>query len=84
MIPRERKCLIKGEWKCFINAVKGMGGNCRYGVATISRLRKIICLFCKRALEKRLYSAKETYHFKEPTNRSHLIGGCVLFRGRGS
>ena len=25
----------------------------------------------KRALWKRLYSAKETYHFKEPTNRSH-------------
>jgi len=44
-----------------------------YGVATISRLLKIIGLFCKRALEKRLYSAKETYNFKEPTNRSHPI-----------
>jgi len=42
-------------------------------VATISRLLKIICLFCKRALQKRLYSAKETYNFKEPTNRSHPI-----------
>ena len=31
-----------------------------YGVATISRLLKIICLFCKRAISKRLYSAKET------------------------
>jgi len=31
-----------------------------YGVATISRLLKIIGLFCKRALWKRLYSAKET------------------------
>ena len=31
-----------------------------YGVATISRLLKIIGLFCKRALSKRLYSAKET------------------------
>ena len=41
-----------------------------YKVATISRLLKIIGLFCKRALEKRPYSAKETYHFKEPTNRS--------------
>jgi len=29
--------------------------------------------FCKRALQKRLYSAKETHNFKEPTNRSHLI-----------
>jgi len=30
-------------------------------------------LFCKRALSKRLYSAKETYHFEEPTNCSHPI-----------
>jgi len=37
----------------------------------ISRLLKITCLFCKRALYKRLYSAKETYDFKEPTNRIH-------------
>jgi len=29
-------------------------------------------LFCKRALQKRRYSAKETYIFKEPTNRSHI------------
>jgi len=42
-------------------------------VATISRLLKIIGLFCKTALQKRRYSAKETYNFKEPTNRSHLI-----------
>jgi len=27
----------------------------------------------KRALQKRLYSAKETYHFQEPTNCSHPI-----------
>jgi len=44
-----------------------------YGVATISRLLRIIALFCKRALWKKLYSAKETYIFKEPTNRSHPI-----------
>jgi len=44
---------------------------CSYGVATISRLLRIIGLFCKRALWKRRYSAKETYDFKEPTNRSH-------------
>jgi len=42
-----------------------------YGVDTISRLLKIIGLFCKRALQKRRYSAKETYNSKEPTNRSH-------------
>jgi len=45
----------------------------RYGVATMSRLLKIIGVFCKRALQKRLYSAKETYSFKEPTNHSHPI-----------
>ena len=42
-----------------------------YGVATIGRLFKIIGFFCKRALEKRLYSAKDTYNFKEPTNLRH-------------
>jgi len=31
-----------------------------YGVASISGLLKIIGLFCKRALEKRRYSAEET------------------------
>ena len=44
-----------------------------YGVATMTTLLKIIGLFCKRALYKRLYSAKETYHFEEPANRSHPI-----------
>jgi len=42
-----------------------------YGVATISSLLKIIGLFCKKSLQKRLYSAKETYNLKEPTKRSH-------------
>ena len=41
------------------------------GVASISRLLKMIGLFCKRDPEKRRYSAKETYNFKEPTNRRH-------------
>ena len=45
----------------------------QYAVASISRLLKIIGLFCKRVLWKRLYSAKETYNFREPTNRSHPI-----------
>jgi len=45
----------------------------RYGVATISRLLKIIGLFCR--ISSLLYGsfAKETYIFKEPTNRSHPI-----------
>jgi len=49
-----------------------------YGVATISRLLKSIGLLCKRALSKRRYSAKETYNFQEPTNRSHPILICVI------
>ena len=44
-----------------------------YGVGLVSRLLKIIGLFCKRALWKRRYSAKETYNLKEPTDRSHAI-----------
>jgi len=36
-------------------------------VYIISNAHKIICLFCKRALSKWLYFAKETYNFKEPT-----------------
>jgi len=44
-----------------------------YGVSTISRLLKIIGLFCR--ISSLLYGsfAKETCHFKEPTNRSHPI-----------
>jgi len=44
-----------------------------YGVATISRLLKIIGLFCR--ILSLVYGsfAKETYNFKEPTNRSHPI-----------
>jgi len=50
-----------------------------YGVATIRRLLKIIGVFCKRALQKRIHSAKETYNFKEPTNRSHPgVYECVI------
>jgi len=33
----------------------------------------MIRLFCKRALSKRIYSAKDTCNLKEPTNRSHPI-----------
>ena len=44
-----------------------------YGVATVSRIDEIIGLFCKRDLSNRQYSAKETYHFIDPTDRSHPI-----------
>ena len=36
-------------------------------------LLKIISLFCKRDLQKRPIFSKETYTFKESTNRSHPI-----------
>ena len=42
-------------------------------MATISGLIKIIGHFCKRALQKRRYSAKETYNLIDPTDRSHPI-----------
>jgi len=48
----------------------------RYGAATMSRLLKIIGLFCKTDLQKRLYSAKQTCKYKEPTSRIHPIAGC--------
>jgi len=49
-----------------------------YGVALVSRIDKIIGLFCKRALQKRRYSAKETYNFIDPTDCSHPI--CAFTR----
>ena len=51
-----------------------------YGMASISRLLKIKGLACKRAPQKRRYSAKETYNFKEPTNRSHPIANSEATR----
>ena len=61
----EVRCKTVGDW-CITHEV-----------ATISRLLKIIGLFCKRVLQKRQYSAKETYNFQEPTNRSHPIGASA-------
>jgi len=49
-----------------------------YGVATISRLPKNIGPFCKRALQNRRISTKETYILKEPANRSQMITMLVL------
>ena len=43
------------------------------GVATTSRLLKIIDLFCRILSLLQGSFAKETYHFKESTNRSHSI-----------
>jgi len=44
-----------------------------YGVAYVSRTDKLIGLFCKRALWKRLYSAIQTCNLIDPANRSHPI-----------
>ena len=44
-----------------------------YGVASIRRLLKIIGLFCRISSLLWGYLSKETYNFKEPTNRSHPI-----------
>ena len=44
-----------------------------YGLALVSRIEKNVGLFCKRAPQKRQYSAKETFHLIDPTNRSHPI-----------
>ena len=42
-----------------------------YRVATISRLLAIISVFCRISSFLLGSFAKETYNFKEPTNRSH-------------
>jgi len=44
-----------------------------HGVALASRIDKIIGLFCRRALYKRRYSAKETCNLIDPTDYSHPI-----------
>jgi len=51
--------------------------------ATYQLKIKITGLFCKRALWKRQYSAKETYNFIDPTtDRSHPIWGVMSLRYR--
>ena len=42
-------------------------------MALDSRIDKMTGLLWKRALHKRLYSAKETYNFIDLTNRSHPL-----------
>ena len=54
-----------------------------YAVATISRLHKVTGLFCTiRSLSWGSF-AKETYHLKEPTNRSHAISTRIERWGAG-
>jgi len=48
-------------------------------VALVSSIDRIIGLFCKRDLLKRRYSAKETYNFIDPTDRSLPIHDMYCF-----
>jgi len=48
---------------------KEMQVTCIYGVATISRILKIIGLFCRISSLIQGSFAKEIYNFKEPTKR---------------
>ena len=50
-----------------------------YGVATISRRLKMIGLFCRISSLLQGSFAKETYHFIDPTNRSHPILRARIF-----
>jgi len=47
--------------------------DCCYGLATSCRLLKNIGLFCRMSSLLLGSFAKETFDFKEPTNRSHPI-----------
>ena len=63
-----RRCIFElisntyGPTEAFVgHASRHCVPDTRYGVALISRIDKIIGLFCKRDLQKRQYSARETY-----------------------
>jgi len=45
----------------------------RYGAASMSRLLKIVGLFCRISSLLKGSVAKENYNSKEPTNGSHPI-----------
>jgi len=49
----------------------------RYGVATVSRIDKIIGLFCRISSLLLASFAKETYNLIDPTNCSHPVC-CVV------
>jgi len=61
--------------RCQIDCIWG-----GYGVATISRLLKILGLFCRISSLLQGSFAEETYNFKAPTHRSHPIRGVVALK----
>ena len=75
MRGKERFCLCKSESEIMRERERERERKrgAHYGVVLVSRIDKIVGLFCQRALEKRRYSAKETHIFFDPANRSHPI-----------
>ena len=63
-----------------------MGIMYQYGVATISRIDKIVGLFCRKLALLSDSFAKETCNLIDPTNQSHPILGvlCVVGIGVGN
>jgi len=72
--PAFEKTRLERDIRMEIRILNDLSGS--YGVATISRLLKIIGLFCRVSSLLWDSFAKETYNFKEPTNRSHPIATC--------
>ena len=71
-LPRSVSDMYKHMQQCFWR-----GCLAHYEVATISRLLKIIGLFCRISSLLQGSFAKETYNFKASTNRSHRIHICT-------
>ena len=61
---------ICGRQFPYMPHMQTLDGNIYYGVATYSSLLQIIGLCCRKQSLVQGSFAKETYHFKEPTNRS--------------
>ena len=60
-------------WIIHVISMKRRVLNDSYGVATVSRIDTITGLFCKRTLQKRLFSAKETYNWIDLAQGSHYL-----------
>jgi len=50
-----------------------------YGVATVSRIDKIMGFFCKRALQKRRYSAEETARYRADVSCGYIFTYIAVF-----
>ena len=54
--------------------------NTHYGVATVSRIDKVIGLFCRIASLLQGSFAKEAYNLIDLTNQSHPVYICMQYR----